>query len=651
MTDALVEVPGQTVARVAVEGSLPHLDRPFDYAVPASLAGQVVPGCRVKVRFAGTLRDGWVLELAETSAFDGELDRIHKVVSPERALLPATQALIRAVADHYAGVWWDVARLAVPPRHAATEQAPQRPWPKPAIPEPTGTLASQPLGEPYLRALEAGGTPRAAWQVRPAGGGDDALRGAVEATAACLASHRSAVVVVPTARELERVVAHFRAAFGARAVATLASEQGRAARYRQYLACTRGEARIVVGTRSAVFAPVRDPGLIVVLDEGSDHHVERRAPYFHARTVAILRASLDRCALLLASHARSVDVEALVQRGWLGTINDPPSGLRALVAPVHTVSDVDRERDPSAARLRIPSRAFRFLRTQLPVGPVLVQVPARGFAAALACARCHQVARCPRCTSVLRARRRDEPECTLCGHRPVRWSCPNCHATTMTTPRPGAARTAEELARAFPGVLAVNSSADRLRDEVPDEPAIVVATPGAEPRASGPGYAGLVILDADATLARADFRASEEAIRRWSNALALVRPAPDGGRALIVGAHTHPAVQAMARLDAIGFARSELALRGQARLSPAVRTARVGGEHDAVRDFLHNVAWEDVEVLGPTEVAAERWAVLLRADLERGREFVAQVKAAAAIRSAKKQGGVLHYRVDPEVLE
>lgn len=649
MTSPLVEVPGPAVARVAVDNSLPHLDRLFDYAIPPSLEDAVVPGCRVKVRFSGLMKDGFVVEAAESSAFDGELDRLLKVVSSEPVLTPSTNALIRAVADHYAGVWWDVARLAIPPRHSTAEKAPQREWAEPASPEPVGALGGYPTGAGFLAALADGRSPRAAWQAAPVSGDLDVVAGAIEASAATLASGRGVVVVVPTIRELDRVLPRFQEAFGAQAVATLASEHGRSPRYRNYLALTRGEGRIVVGTRSAVFAPVPDPGLIVVLDEGSDHHVELRAPYFHARTVAILRASLESTALLLASHSRSVDTQALVERGWLHEIRHNPAELRRACAPVRTVSEIDRERDPTAARLRLPSTAFKFLRQQLPVGPVLVQVPMAGHAAALACERCRNLARCPRCEGMLRARRREEPECTLCGHRPVRWECPECHSTKLRVPLPGADRTAEELARAFPGVLAINSSAKNIRDEAPNEPAIVVATPGAEPRVDG-GYAGLLILDADATLSRADVRAPEEAMRRWLNALALVRPGVEGGSGLIVGAESHPAVQALARNDAVGLAARELEDRRRARLSPTVRMARVTGEHEPLVAFLRNVSWEAAEVLGPTELTADRWAALLRADLSDGRAFVAQVKSAAAIRSAKKQGGILHYQVDPEVM-
>lgn len=649
MSLPLVEVPGLSVARVAVDTPLAHLDRLFDYAIPESMQSEVAPGCRVKIRFAGLLRDGWVVEVGEGSAFDGELERISKVVSAEPVLTPATYSLIRAVADHYAGVWWDVARLAIPPRHSTTEKAPQREWPQPASPTPSNVLDEYPHGAGFLGALRQGRSPRAIWQAAPVAGRNDSVDGAIDAAAACLSSHRDVVVVVPTARALQRALPRFQAAFGTQSVATLSSEQGRGPRYRNYLALTRGQARIVVGTRSAVFAPVQRPGLIIILDEGSDHLIEQRFPYFHARTVGIVRASLERCGLFLVSHARSVDATALVQRGWMHEIRQSPTQLRRIVPQVRTITDEDRHRDPTAAKLRIPSTAFQFLRTQILEGPVLVHVPMRGHSAALACARCRDLARCERCGSMLRAKRADEPECNMCGFHPVRWECRTCHGTKLRTPLPGATRTAEELARAFPGVLSVNSSADRIRDEAPNEPAIVVATPGAEPHVDG-GYAGLLVLDADATLSRADVRAPEEAIRRWTNALALVRPAQDGGRALIVGAHLHPAVQAMARCDAVGFASRELVERAAARLSPAVRMARVSGESEPLRQFLTNSSWEGAEVLGPTEIGHEQWAALLRADLAAGREFIRQVKSAAAIRSAKKQGGVLQYQVDPEVM-
>ena len=641
---------GPRVARVAVDVPLAHLDRLFDYEVPASVAEDVVVGARVKVPFAGTTRDGWIIELTDASDV-AKLARLGKLVSAEPIAVPATYGLIRAVADHYAGCWTDVARLAIPPRHATTEKAPQREWPAPHELDAPTVLPQYPHGTGLLEALAEGRSPRALWEAATAfDGPGDLIGGVLEAADATLRSGRSVVVVVPTARELAVFLARFRQSFGHGAVGVLAHETGRSARYRAYLAASRGEARIILGTRSAVFAPVHDLGLVVVVDDGHDAHADQRAPHPHARAVAVLRAARENAGLLLAGSARSTDAQALLSRGWLGELALPPVQARQLSAPVRAVSEIDRQRDPSSARLRIPSVAFRFLGEHLARGPVLVQVPRTGDSASLSCARCFNRAVCTKCSGPMRARVKGVPECSLCGFRPARWTCPHCHTSGLRTPLPGASRTAEELARAFPGVLAVNSSADRIRDDAPDEPAIVVATPGAEPRASS-GYSGVLILDAQVSLERASLRAAEEAVRRWANAAALVRGPRDAGSVMIVGGETHPAVQAFQRADIAGFIARELADRAEAGLTPAVKMARVVGEPEALREFLDNDDWAGIDILGPTEVGQERWAALLRCPIDGARDLTRRVKSAAAIRSARKERGLLSISVDPESLE
>ncbi|WP_446686501.1 primosomal protein N' family DNA-binding protein, partial [Pseudonocardia pini] len=113
--------PVASVARIAVDVPLAHLDRTFDYRVPTHLDAAAVPGVRVRVRFAGRLVDGFLLERAEESDHTGRLAWVDKVVSPEPVLSPEVASLCRAVADRYAGVFADVVRMAVPPRHARVE--------------------------------------------------------------------------------------------------------------------------------------------------------------------------------------------------------------------------------------------------------------------------------------------------------------------------------------------------------------------------------------------------------------------------------------------------------------------------------------------------------------------------------------------------
>ena len=114
------------VARVYVDLGLPHLDRPFDYAVPPEMDQTAVVGSRVRVRFAGRIVSGFVVERVAVSQQES-LAPLARSVSAEPVLPPVSAALVRAVADHYGGTFSDVVRLAVPPRHASTETAPVHP--------------------------------------------------------------------------------------------------------------------------------------------------------------------------------------------------------------------------------------------------------------------------------------------------------------------------------------------------------------------------------------------------------------------------------------------------------------------------------------------------------------------------------------------
>ncbi len=641
------------VARVAVDVSLAHLDRFFDYEIPDALVETAVPGCRVKVPFSGRTRDGWLISFGEAQP-EMKLSTLKSVVSSEPILNDELVSLFRAVADHYAGVFTDVVRLAVPRRHSSTEKAPQREWPTPASHQTRTVLTRFPGGEAFLEALASGVGPRAFWQVPcVADGPGDLVGGVLEAVAATLAADQGAIVIVPTIRELDDTLARFQEAFGTGSVAVLNGELGDSARYRNWLALRRGEAHVLVATRSGVLAPMENLGLLVVVDDGNDSHSEPRAPHPHTRGMAVLRCLATGCGLLMASHGRSTDVAALVERGWLQQIALSPRQTREVTAPVRLSGDADARRDPMAARLRLPSMAFEFLRTALTQGPVLVQVPRAGHSAGLSCQRCGEAARCGKCRGPLRSQRPGRPECAWCGFEPPRWDCEFCHSQQLRAPIVGATRTAEELGRAFPGVVAINSSAAMIRHDVPDASAIVVATPGAEPSAPS-GYAGVLLLDTELMLMRADLRVVEESVRRWCNAIALSRGPREGGRVLAVGPSEHPALQALVRGDVGGIISAELAERTAAGLPPAVKSVRVGGDAQAVRDFLDNDPFEHVDILGPNEFQhgpTSETVALLRVPLVEGRELVRRVKYAAAIRSARKEGGRLYIQVDPEVLE
>ncbi|MFD7817780.1 primosomal protein N' [Streptomyces sp. NPDC059785] len=600
------------VARVVVDKGVLHLDRYFDYAVPEELDEAAQPGVRVRVRFGaggrtvrdgrregGGLIDGFVVERVAESDYSGPLAALAQVVSPEPVLGPELLGLARAVADRYAGSLADVLQLAVPPRHARAEAAATaEPPPRPPAPDP-GSWQRYGRGAEFIGALASGGAPRAVWTALPGPQWADEIARAVAAT---LASGRGALVVVPAGRPVARVDAALRALLGEGLHAVLTADAGQERRYREWLAVHRGSVRAVVGTRAAMFAPVRDLGLVVVWDDGDSAHSDDNAPFPHVREVLELRAARDKCAFLLGSWGCTVEAAQLVETGWALPLAADRDQVRAAAPLVRTVGDGDLARDEAARAARLPTLAWQIAREGLRRGPVLVQVPRRGYVPRMACAQCRAPARCRHCAGPLQAQDAGALRCGWCGRDEHDWHCPECGAFRLRAQVVGARRTAEELGRAFPSVPVRTSGREQVLDTVSGEPALVVSTPGAEPVAEG-GYAAALLLDGWAMLGRPDLRAGEDALRHWLDAAALVRSQSAGGTVVVVAEPTLRPVQALVRWDPVGHAVRELADRAELGFPPVSRMAAVSGPPEGLADFLAQAELPpDAEVLGPVPV-------------------------------------------------
>ncbi len=651
------------VARVLPMLSLAHLDRPFDYLVDQAMDADAQPGTRVRVRFSGRLVDGFVLERLAASDHGGKLAWLERVVSPERVLTDELATLARAVADRYAGTVPDVLRLAIPPRHARVEKA--EPAPPPAHPVAEPDLSGWHAyagGADVTALLRDGGHPRVCWQALP---GEDVAARLAELAALVAAGGRGVIVVVPDQRDLDRLAAACAPLLGDWCV-TLAAGLGPTARYRRWLQVLRGQARVVIGTRSAVFAPVRDLALTVVFDDGDSSLDEPRTPYPHPREVAVLRAHQTGSALLIGGFSRTAEAQALVESGWAGSLSGSREAVRTAMPRIEGISEDDRrvERDPIARSARIPGIAFDAARRALAAEtPVLFSVPRRGYLASTACARCREHARCRACHGPLQMSERGELSCRWCGRPEHRFVCAKCGGTAVRALMIGDRRTAEELGRAFAGVPVVTSGGDKIVDTVPGGARIVVATPGAQPRAEG-GYGAAILLDTWAQLDRQDLRAAEEAVRTWMAVGALVRPHGDGGTVVIVADAAALPVQALIRWDPIGFAAHELGIRAELGFPPAVTMASVDGPPAAISAFLGMVGEPPgVQRLGPVPLPpgvrrpagldpggpAER--VLLRTDRAHGRDLAAALRAAQVLRHARHEDTAgIRVQVDPPTI-
>jgi primosomal protein N' (replication factor Y) len=639
------------VARVAVDIPLAHLDRPFDYLIPERLSDEAVPGCRVRVRFAGQLVDGYLLDRTAVSDHQGRLARLERVVSPEPVLSPEIMALAREVADRWAGTLADVLRLAIPPRHARTESADPVPVPDgpPAGPPGPGPWTRYPDGPGYLGALTSRRGPRAVWSALPGPHWPEEIARAVATVAA---TGRGALAVVPDARDLGLLDAALTAQLGPGRHVTLAADLGPAERYRRWLAVRRGAQRVVAGTRAAMFAPVSELGLVVLWDDGDDLHAEPRAPYPHAREVLALRAHRTGAAVLIGGFARTAESTSLVASGWARPIVADRPVIRDHAAAVRAAGgDAELARDEAAQTARLPSLVLRTAREGLDTGPVLVQVPRRGYVAALGCARCRERARCTACGGPLAlASVGAAPRCGWCGVADERWRCSRCGHSAVRALVTGAGRTAEELGRAFPGVPLITSGGAAMIPTVPGTPALVVATPGAEPRAGG-GYAAALLLDGWMLLGRPSLRATEETLRRWMNAAALVRAGPAGGRVVVVADSAIPAVQALIRWDPVTHSERELAERAELHFPPTVRIASLSGPQDAVGALVADTELPPgAELLGPVDEPPDSVRMLVRVPRSEGLMLAGALHRAQAGRSARKAPGAVRVQLDPAEL-
>jgi primosomal protein N' (replication factor Y) len=743
------------VARVAVDVPLAHLDRLFDYLVAEADSDAAQPGVRVRVRFAGRLVDGFVIERVDASQHDGGLAMIERVISPEVVLTAQVARLCRAVADRYAGVLADVLRLAVPPRRGRVEEAgrgadlvagaagsapetsdgaaadidgPGCPAGDAAVLAPDVAVRSAPdtregvaadspaegslaapapdaagpgdarladggeetnnvmpvisdsgggwdayvAGRAFLAALDDGRAPRAVWQALP--GEDWALRFA-EAARVVSRHGRGALLLVPDARDLTRLEAALESVVPRADLAVLRADLGPAERYRRFLAVSRGSARVVAGTRAAAFAPVRDLALVAIFDDGDDLYAEPRAPYPHAREVLAMRSAQEQTALVIGGFARTAEAQLLLRSDWARPIGPTRAEVRRCIPRIEAAGDeYATQADSAAAGARLSPAAFAAARAALDSGaPVLVQVPRRGYLPGMACGDCGRPARCRRCSGPLAVRARTRMlACRWCGVAALRWACPACASQRLRATVIGAARTAEEIGRAFPGARLVTSAGGKVLDRIPAGPAVVVATPGAEPVADG-SYGTALLLDGRLMLGRADLRAGEETLRRWMIAATLVRPAAAGGRVVVGTDLATPAVQWLIRWDPASAAETELAQRTELGFPPAVAMASVEGAEPVVGAALAELALPpSADVLGPVPVwagqprqggadpaegahapagervsAVERVRALIRVPSADRKALAAALHVLAAARSARKDSEPLRIEIDP----
>jgi primosomal protein N' (replication factor Y) len=596
-------------ARVRVDTGVFHLDQLYEYQIPEKLSHLIQVGIRIQVPFGTRETEGIVVERVGAPDRAGEIKSISKVISPHPVATPSSLRLIDSVASHFGCNSWDVVRSAIPPRVAAVDKTFQ-PGKEHQITSTKPTVVFQSL-EPFTDSYVQ-----------------------VSNVVHSNLSSGSVLVVAPDEKDVDRIVQQL-AQIGIPSL-KLTAALARQDRYRNYLESLNAEKCVVVGTRSAVFAPVANLSTIIIFKESSYEHYEVRSPGWNTRTVARMRATNESLSLVFTGFTPSIEIAQAIEDRSVTYISSR-----------HTVKV--KAFAPSDGAL-LPGRIFTDIKKALATGPVLFLAPRKGYGNAVLCSHCRNIAMC-HCGGRLSVSAKGlAPACVHCGASYPLWRCEFCNRDKQYLAGRGVERAAEEIARAFPNYPVVISAGDVIKDRVEAKPSLVLATPGAQPHVKG-GYSAVVILDAMRFFSHTDLRTHERARELLFESSSLITPE---GAVLLVIDDSHPIVAGLTRWNVAPLIKRELSERTELHLPPTVSSAvlvmeKVLGANISAglrKSVSDGRLPHSTRIYGPTEVSKGEVKIVLHVAREDAQSLVSVLHELQRRRSIAKKD-LFTLRIDP----
>jgi primosomal protein N' (replication factor Y) (superfamily II helicase) len=509
--------PSPSIAKVALPLALPG---PLLYAVPAELADSIRPGHRVKVPLRGRHVHGFVVELTD-EATRASLRPIAALDPPEPLLDLPLLELVRWVAHYYAapiGITFESAvprAVARPPRAAEEAAGPAGVGAAALVPNPAQSVALARIVE----SLEKRETATFLLQGVTGSGKTEVY---LQAAEIALRAGRGVLVLVPEIALGTQLVARVRARFGP-LVVEYHSQLAPAARRRAWWRARRGEARVVVGARSAVFVPIADLGLIVVDEEHEPAYKQGETPRYHGRDTALMRARRAGAVTVLGSATPSLETRTHAAAGKYAHLSLPE---RVESRPAPRVRSVDLRREPLETGEPLSTDLRDRLRAVVAEGDqAILFLNRRGFSTAVQCRDCGHLFECPRCSVVLTFHR---PEgrllCHYCNHT-VRdlTRCPKCDGSDFAFGGVGTQRVEASLATHLPGARVLRmdldstrrrgTSAEMIRAFERHEADILLGTQMVAKGFDFPRVTLVGVIQADREIGLPDFRAPERAFQ------------------------------------------------------------------------------------------------------------------------------------------
>ena len=604
------------VASVLVDTPVSSLEGIYDYLVPEIFDESAATGTKVLVEFGSGKAEGLVVGRKDKSDQTQKLKPILDLTSPSGMVSETVISHIEMVRNRFGGSFWAVLNSAVPSRVAKEEKL---------IKSDASINEASSFDSPGLRELigradfgQLLSKQRLKWGINFPIATDPnwflleivKLRAQVS----------QILLIVPDEKDVSTLSAVLANHFGDGFI-ELGSHLSKSLRYRNFLKTRYMTPKVIISTRSGVFAPLEKNATVIVLSDLDSSHYELHSPGWNTRDVTLLRDHFT--SLIFISPSHSLEIARLIEIGWLE---------KKLYKQKNTQRFLTNENGNSYVSS---------IKKGISNGNVLVSVSEKGYANLFLCSKCRNTANCE-CGGKLQIDGSKKiPKCYLCQTEYKNWKCSFCADNRPFVIAKGIERTAEEIGRAIPKIAILVSSGSKQISSVPSGRHIVVSTAGSEPNGV---YSSVVMLDGEKIFNRPSLRAEELAKFHW---FSLLSKGSNSAEIFLSLPNHHPSVQCLLRGDSLANAASELNSRDKAKLPPFYRVAVVIGDKPEISKFAENLRNDKTyEITGPITIDSYQSKLLIRVKLAEGSLLVDLLDDVIKVQALKRRK-IFSIRFDP----